>query len=823
MFRKCKRNVLLSSVFYLLTTSEFAYAEDHFDSELIEDLNDSGEKLDLSIFNKKGGQLPGSYYTSVFLNKGMVAKKYVNFVDEKNMNELAPLLTKEDYLQFGIINNATPEFAALKNDEVIENIGNVIPDAFYKYIFNESKLQISVPQIYLNQTAQGDVPQSLWDDGITSLFTNYYYSGSNTTYNDIPGIKKSSYLNLRSGINYGPWRFRNYSIYNHSDQMNDWKNVSNYIERDIKALKSQLTIGDNYTNSAIFDSFSFRGVQLSSDEAMQPSSQRGFAPKVRGIAQSNAIVTIRQNGVIIRQENVAAGPFAIDDLYPTSTSGDLEVTIEEAGGSKRVYIQPFSSVPIMLREGNMKYSMAAGRYRSEGNDEKEPNFMQGVLSYGISNETTLYGGYILSDDYKSFLGGIGWGLGNWGSLSLDANIAKTNSFNSNNTGSSLRAQYSKDILETGTNFTLASYRYSTENFKDFPEANRKNTHNPYYLGSKRDKFQVNLTQNLGDDLGSVYLNAYQQRYWNNGMKSRNMELGYSNYYNSISYSVGYSYADNQYGDKSNQLLSVSVSIPIGSSSTNTNLNLSTVMEKRSVSSAYVGVNGQTLEDNALAYNIRASHASNSQDSHSLSSSLNYKTPYGEYQVGYAHSDDSKKLSYSASGSAVVHPYGITLGQSMGETAALVRAVDAKNIKINGNTGVYTNGSGYAIVPYVSPYDRNTLSLDTATMGENTDILSSVNTIVPTRGAIVLSDYPTRIGNKVLVTLSGKKVPFGAVASMPKGQEDITGIVDEGQVVYLSGVPDEGNIQVSWGSGHCTAPYKLSSTLDNVSRITAVCN
>ena len=40
---------------------------------------------------------------------------------------------------------------------------------------------------------------------------------------------------------------------------------------------------------------SFRGVQLASDDNMLPDSLKGFAPVVRGIAKSNAQITIKQN------------------------------------------------------------------------------------------------------------------------------------------------------------------------------------------------------------------------------------------------------------------------------------------------------------------------------------------------------------------------------------------------------------------------------------------------------------------------------------------------------------------------------------------------
>ncbi|ARV75677.1 hypothetical protein A8140_23765 (plasmid) [Vibrio campbellii CAIM 519 = NBRC 15631 = ATCC 25920] len=80
-----------------------------------------------------------------------------------------------------------------------------------------------------------------------------------------------------------------------------------------------------------------------SDEKMLPENQRGFAPTVKGIANSNAQVSIRQNGSLIYQVYVPPGAFIIDDLYPTSFGGDLDVTITESDGSTRSFKQPFSS------------------------------------------------------------------------------------------------------------------------------------------------------------------------------------------------------------------------------------------------------------------------------------------------------------------------------------------------------------------------------------------------------------------------------------------------------------------------------------------------
>lgn len=93
-----------------------------------------------------------------------------------------------------------------------------------------------------------------------------------------------------------------------------WKSNTLYLERGFAQLLGTLRVGDMYTSSDIFDSVRFSGVQLFRDMQMLPNSKQNFTPRVQGIAQSNALVTIEQNGFVVYQKEVPPGPFAITDL-----------------------------------------------------------------------------------------------------------------------------------------------------------------------------------------------------------------------------------------------------------------------------------------------------------------------------------------------------------------------------------------------------------------------------------------------------------------------------------------------------------------------------
>ena len=109
--------------------------------------------------------------------------------------------------------------------------------------------------------------------------------------------------------------------------------------------------------------------------------------------------------------------------------------------------------------------------------------------------------------------------------------------------------------------------------------------------------------------------------------------------------------------------------------------------------------------------------------------------------------------------------------------------------------------GYAVVPYLTTYQENRLSVDTTQLPDNVDLEQTTQFVVPNRGAMVAARFNANIGYRVLVTVSdrnGKPLPFGALASNDEtGQQSI---VDEGGILYLSGISSKSQSwTVRWGN------------------------
>src|SRR5476651_1844835 len=744
----------------IIAAPHMALAQDYFNPGALE-LNQNEAGIDTDRFAISGGQLPGTYLVDIFMNGNKVDTRKVTFVDGED--KLLPEFTPRQLSDMGVKVAAFPGLQQLPADKPISEVSRYIPDVDSQFDFSTQRLDINIPQAALTSEARGYVDPALWDQGLPALMMNYSFSGANISDKQRGSNDTSNYLNLRSGANLGAWRVRNYSVWNDSNGQSKWQNINSYLQRDIQTLKSQFTVGDNTTPSEIFDSLQYRGVQMASDDNMYPDSLRGFAPVVRGIARSNAQVTVRQSGYIIYQTYVPAGAFAISDLYPTSASGDLEVTITEADGSEQRFVQPFSAVPVMLREGRLKYSATAGQYRSEMADATRPNFGQTTLIYGLPYDYTVYGGGLFANNYNSQAIGVGHGFGDFGSLSVDVTQAQTQLRNGTaHSGQSFRFQYGKNVEATDTTFTLAGYRYSTSGFYDFREANElDSSENSNWRRSynKRSRMQLNINQSL-KAYGSLYLSAYQQDFWGYQGKERNLSAGYNVTHNDISYA--FSYTLNQLpGDNVNdQQFAFSLQVPLSKWLPKSWANYGVNSSRKGNTRQEVTLSGTALEGNNLNYSIQQSDE-NRGTGRSGTASADYRGTYGEVRGGYNYARDMQQVNYGLEGGIVLHPYGVTLSQSLGDSMALIRAPGANHVGIINQTGVSTDWRGYAVVPYVSSYRQNRIALDTETLPEQVDIDDTVLNVVPTKGALVLADFKTRRGSRVLMNLSyqGKVVPF----------------------------------------------------------------
>lgn len=808
--------------FALVNAMQTVDARDSFNAELVELDNPGMGKADLSAF-ESGSQAPGKYHVDIILDDQLIETSDIDFTSGKGGEEgdrLHPCLSIEQLKKWGV---KTALFPGLATQEASCVNLQAIPHASTDFQFAAQRLIISIPQAAIDMPARGYVSPALWDEGIAAAMLNYSLSGANNWAKQ-NGSKNSDsqYANLRPGLNVGPWRLRNYTTWSRDETGQDkWDTVYTYVQRAIIPLNAQLILGDSSAPADVFDSMPFRGAQLASDDDMLPDSLKGYAPVVRGIARTNAQVVVRQNGYQIYQTYVAPGAFEITDMYPTGGAGDLDVTVKEADGSEQHFTLPYASLPVLQREGRLKYAVTGGQYRSyNGSVDKTP-FGQITGIVGLPYGLTLYSGLQESSKYQSIATGLGKNMGDFGAISADMTQAwSTPQGGKKSNGQSWRARYSKNVVGTGTHFSIAGYRYSTSGYYGMQEILDSYGDSSALQDRRRNRAELTMSQTLGTDLGSLTLSAARENYWNSGKTMASYSLGYNNYWHNISYGITWTYSkngsagsydDNKRYDK-DRLLAFNVSIPLENFLPQTWANYGVSTSKNNGTTHNIGLNGVALENHALNWNVQQGYGS---DGVGYTGNMNgdYKGTYGEVTAGYSYDKNSDRLNYGLQGGILAHKEGITLSQPLGETNVLIGAPGAHGVNIRNQPGVRTDYRGYTVVSNLSVYRKNDITLAPESLPDDVELDINTRTVTPTRGAIVLADYKAKVGRRVLFNLvhNGQFVPFGAMASL-KGADSSNVIVGDKGQAYLTGLDSQGTVLVTWGAEsdrQCHAPYVLS--------------
>ncbi|MDS1138895.1 fimbria/pilus outer membrane usher protein [Pusillimonas sp. SM2304] len=758
-----------------------------------------------------GAMLPGVYPFDVILNGDAMGKRDIQMIKQGGAQKVAACITDGMLEDFGVRRKQLDELALRQSGDCLD-ISLLDKRARVEYDPGQMRLMITIPQAYMVAGKRGYVDPSLWDYGVNAGFVNYQANMRSDTYSG--RSNKSYYLGMVNGVNLGGWRLRNESNLTKSDMMStQFKSNRTFVQHDVTALKGQFSAGEIYSGSDIFGSVRFRGVQLSSDEAMLADSERGYAPVVRGVAETNATVEVRQNGYLLTSAPVSPGPFALPEIYPNGSNGDLEVTVIEADGRRRTFRQTYASLPLMVRRGTLRYSAELGQYKSTSSELPTPTFGSASLVYGLTENVSLAGGAQVSSDYQAVNVGLG-GNTPIGAVSVDVTHSRSVAAGKTNQGQSVRALYSKTLTETNTTFTLAAYRYSTEGYRTFDNhvydtRKSRTEQDPARAGFlSKSRLDLTVNQQLGDAgrYGSLYLNGSQEHYWNK-QRSTSVSAGYGNNWGRVSYNISYSRSATRSPDglsRNDNIIMLSLSIPLGSGRNTPSLYLSGMRAKEGTSST-ASVNGYVPGSEYTSYSLQGARSQNGDKSGAIS--LTSDLPLARVGGNYSNGTGYHSYGVNASGAIVGHAGGVNLSREVGDSFALVHVDGVKGVGV-GNNLPKTGYNAYTIYPYTQPYRVNTVRLDAETLGADTEIETLTQSVVPRRGAIVATRFKGYSGRRVQMRFNWAqgKLPIGAAVEDEEGRQ--VGLVDNNGQALLLLRNDSGRLKVRWQDASCEVSYQL---------------
>lgn len=837
MIRSCYFKPTPLAMAITLGFSPFAVAQDADEVQFNSTFMSQGSQKKINLTHYEHNRaVPGKYRVELRINN-----QYQGFQDitvsesTPPANSGAICLTTGTWrtlpLNVDTLSDDAQRLLADSADDDCLSVTVMIPQVKMEFDTGNQTLDLEIPTLYLMRNPRGYVSPALWNNGVTAgLLTynaNYYHQQNRGTEND------SAYTGITTGFNLGHWYFRHNGNWSWQDDVGShYQALNTYVQRDIPAIKGRLSIGDRNTRGELFDTLAFRGIQLANEEQMLPDSQRGYAPVVRGTARTSAKVQIFQQGRLLYETAVSPGPFEINDLYPTGYGGDLQLVIKEADGSEQQQIIPYAATSNLLRSGTNHYSVTMGKLRKD-QVESEPAFGELTWSRGLNNFFTGYAGLQGNEDYQA--GILGMSLGTpVGTFSLDATQAQTQldkpllGYGKRMSGQSYQLKYSQFILSTGSNFNVAAYRYSTEEYLDFMTAMQirdaqKYGESTWDIHRPKSRLSISASQNLPEGWGNFYLNAWQQDYWDNNQGTdRQYQFGYNNSLGRVSYGLSVSRNRNGDGDYENHY-QLTLSIPLGSSTPFSQMSLNLNHDPGGVVREQLGVSGTALEDNSLSYGLSASNTNNGgSTSGSLNTSLRSSLAMLQAQAGTGK--HYSNYSFGMSGGAVVHSGGVTLTPYTADTMALVEAKGAQGAKVSGYPGVTVDRFGYAIVPYLNAYQNNLIEIDPKGISENVELENTSQKIAPYSGAVVKLRFDTVQGQAAMIRLTNAQaIPFGA--DVLDAEQNVVGVVGQGQRIFARLSHVSGQLRVRWGTekeDSCAINYSLPASSPEIVNINAVC-
>ena len=796
-------------------------ADVQFNSEFL--MKPKGQSVDVSRFERGNPVQPGEYTVDLYVNGNWVGHDTLRFVARDGAGNAVPCFSKALIERLGLdfstlSDKGRGELAKAQAGECA-NVANLVDGASQSFDLSDLRLDLSIPQAALLRNPQGYVSPEFWDEGVTSATLGYNLNSFRVTGSGSAGLSNTqTYLGLNSGVNVGSWHFRqNSALTWQSNGPRTYQNIATYVQHDLPSIRSQLTLGDAFTDGAVFDSIGIRGVELASDDRMLPDSLRGYAPLIRGVAMTNARVSVTQNGNKLYETTVAPGAFEINDLYATGYGGNLLVTVTEADGSQHSFSVPYASVAQLLRPGITRFNVAAGQLR-DAQVNQHDNLLQGTVQHGFNNVITGYAGTIVADGYLAGLLGAAVNTP-LGAVALDVTEARANIRGvTNTTGQSVRISYSKLVPTTNTNFTVAAYRYSSSGFWALRDAMLARSavaagQDPTSVDRQRNQVQLTMNQSFGNGWGNAYVVGSTLDYWNRSGTTTQFQVGYNNVLRALGTNFSYNVSlsrqrDGLTGQMNNQIFA-SVSIPLGNGQHAPTLSTSFTHNSQSGSSEQAMLNGSAGVDNEFTYGVTANHAPGSS-----AGGVNgqYRSPYATLAASASGGSGYSQVSAGVTGAIVAHPGGLTFANDLGDTIGVVEAKDAKGARITNSSGVRVDNFGYAVIPYLTPYSLNTVEIDPKGIPLDVEFKSTSQQVAPRANSVVMIHFGTVTGRAAVISArlpNGAPLPFGATVYDAKGQG--VGAIGQNSRIFVRGVADEGALTVKWGDAadeQCAFGYHL---------------
>ena len=792
MSAELKIKIILSQMLFFCCASMACASTDvEFNTDVLDAAD--RDNIDLTRFATDNYVPPGEYLLDIKINGQAVGQQKVRYLASKDQKHTQACINGEILARLALKEEAQKKVAQPFADcyDLLSLPGATLSN--YAGV-----LDITVPQAWMKYNDPNWTPPERWDQGIGGFLLDYSLTGQYTRQLDM----HEDYTTLsgygQTGFNLGGWRLRGEyqtSYYSATHQF-DFDMNQIYAYRPLPMMAAKLTAGEIYLDSQVFDTVRFTGLNLASDERQLPPNLQGYAPEIRGLAKTNAKVTVKQSGRIIYETTVPAGPFNIQD-----------VQVEEQDGSISTFQVNTANIPYLTRPGYVRYNVAVGAPSRYNHKIQGPGFASGDFSWGITNAWSLYGGLQSAGaEYTAVSAGIGRDLSVLGALSLDATESYSQQSNQKRLkGTSFKLSYAKTFDEYNSSITFAGYRFSQEDFRSFSQYLNERYEGYDSLGREKEVYTITGNKTFwADEPGkatTVFLTYTHQNYWNRSSQDRyGISLGRSfNVGNIRGITTNISAYRSDYEGRKDDSIAFSLSIPVGDSKWS-GLDVQTNNGKTSPMLSYT--------DSSDYNNLWRLRAGASQSGYAnVDGYYQRRSQYAEINSNASYQQDHYvSLSSTLRGGFTATRHGAAIhnsGATLNTARVMVNTNGIGDVPLNDGKS-RTNNFGIAVIPDIVSYNSFDTRVDVDAMSESIEPAKAISTATLTEGAIGYQTFGMAKGEKMMGIIrlaDGTYPPFGA--EVINGDGVSVSMIMEGGQGWLAGVNPQELLSVVWsGKKQC---------------------
>lgn len=749
------RAVIYSAIPLLLLDAPSVHAREvTFDTDI---LKSRGLGVDLNRYFAEAPRfLPGTHSVSVKVNGNDRGTAAVRFSEDGTM------CVDNDFLEFA---GLMP--VPIKANETCHDIRSDYAQAVINPLPNQEAVELYLPPEALNSLS-ADVKN--FQHGGTAGMLNYSlfstksdYSGSDSSSN------RYSQASLEAGFNTMDWSLRSRYILTDDNGNRNAESIYTYAEHVFVPQRLTMQVGEVNAMSDVLSGVPITGVQLMPTSGLQKDSS---GVSVSGIARtSQARVEVRQNGRLIFNTLVPAGPFTLDDVPMVRNNVDLDVTVVESDGSTNHYIVPASSVKSRNLSRPNGLTVSAGQVRGIDSDYSDPLVFNVSDGWRIFPWMNLLASGVVAEDYQAagarteFMVTDDWNI----STSMAASKAQ---FGDSDNGIKNELQSDYSFTENvGLSASVAHYSGDYRELADAMDDDYQGYDNSYSANIRwstplAGAFSAGLSYNqaAGDGEDSRYLLLS----WGKTFKYASVNVNWQS-------AVG-----NSDDDQNDDLLYINLSIPLGGSQS-----LSSYMRKQGDSTSYGLANSGSL-GNDTNYYISADRDQESKEN-SFNGNINTNLHYTQLSVGGGTSGDNQR-NYNAtlSGGIAMHKEGVTFSPySIKDTFAIAKLSEPKaGVEITTPQGtVWTDRWGQAVIPGLTEWRNSRIEVDANKLPQSMTLANGTKYIAAAHGSVSEVSFKVLNSRRVMLRIKqadGKPLTKGLSVVDDKDNYVVT-VVDDGHV------------------------------------------